>query len=67
MDAWRDGYIYGKRDGEEGKPRAPRGAPEGYEAGYQWGQRHPRAEFPRQSAAESLAAEFGTDISEWTV
>ena len=43
--AWRDGYLYGKRDGSEGRPQAVRGDAEAYGLGYRWGQRHPRSAF----------------------
>ena len=39
--AWRDGYLYGKRDGAEGAPYVPRGDAEAYGLGFRWGERHP--------------------------
>lgn len=40
--AWRDSYLYGRRDGSEAAPRSPRGGDaEAYELGYRWGVRHP--------------------------
>jgi hypothetical protein len=42
--AWRDSYLYGKRDGAGCTAWAPRGGnAEAYASGYQWGQRHQEA------------------------
>ena len=47
--AWRDGYLAGRRDGESGRVREPRGDTEAYELGYRWGQRHPLGAFQLSS------------------
>jgi hypothetical protein len=43
--AWRDGYLYGKRDGSEGAAYVPRSDAEAYALGFAWGQRHPVSAF----------------------
>jgi hypothetical protein len=68
-DAWRDGYLYGKRDGSEGALPAPRGNAEAYALGFAWGERHqaPQVISPRRTVREGITCGHSFAVTERTI